>query len=101
MIKRSDKATGRNMNQRRGTLILLIWKARIATVISITECMKTRMICFSKAVYIKIDSIFSPKQKRIPMYCINDVWIEIKQLTHLLCKQQEKVCLVITAFSYY
>lgn len=42
----------------------------------------------------KIDSIFSRQQENDSnVLCINDVWIEIKQLTSSFMKQQEEVVL--------
>ncbi|KEK25950.1 SDR family NAD(P)-dependent oxidoreductase [Bacillus gaemokensis] len=49
---------------------------------------------FNNAVLYKIDSIFSRQQGNDSnVLCINDVWIEIKQLTSSFMKQQEEVML--------
>ena len=49
---------------------------------------------FQNAGLYKIDSIFSRQQENDSnVLCINDVWIEIKQLTSSFMKQQEEVVL--------
>ncbi|PFJ13696.1 SDR family oxidoreductase [Bacillus cereus] len=49
---------------------------------------------FQNAGLYKIDSIFSYQQENDSnVLCINDVWIEIKQLTSSFMKQQEEVVL--------
>ncbi|EMY4798735.1 TPA: SDR family NAD(P)-dependent oxidoreductase [Bacillus pacificus] len=49
---------------------------------------------FQNAGLYKIDSIFSRQQENDSnALCINDVWIEIKQLTSSFMKQQEEVVL--------
>ncbi|MED1268321.1 SDR family NAD(P)-dependent oxidoreductase [Bacillus mycoides] len=49
---------------------------------------------FQNAGLYKIDSIFSGQQENDSnVLCINDVWIEIKQLTSSFMKQQEEVVL--------
>ncbi|MFE6135335.1 SDR family NAD(P)-dependent oxidoreductase [Bacillus sp. NPDC057893] len=49
---------------------------------------------FQNAGLYKIDSIFSDQQENDSnALCINDVWIEIKQLTSSFMKQQEEVVL--------
>ncbi|MED1112947.1 SDR family NAD(P)-dependent oxidoreductase [Bacillus paramycoides] len=49
---------------------------------------------FQNAGLYKIDSIFSCQQENDSIVlCINDVWIEIKQLTSSFMKQQEEVVL--------
>ena len=49
---------------------------------------------FNNAGLYKIDPIFSRQQENDSnMLCVNDVWIEIKQLTSSLMKQQEELML--------
>ncbi|MGE6345191.1 SDR family NAD(P)-dependent oxidoreductase [Bacillus mycoides] len=49
---------------------------------------------FHNAALYKIDSIFSRQQENDSnVLCINDVWVEIKQLTSSFMKQQEEVVL--------
>ncbi|AXO94674.1 KR domain-containing protein [Bacillus anthracis] len=64
-------------------------------VISITLNAFTRIdMLFQNAGLYKIDSIFSRQQENDSnVLCINDVWIEIKQLTSSFMKQQEEVVL--------
>ncbi|WP_088324993.1 SDR family NAD(P)-dependent oxidoreductase [Bacillus cereus] len=64
-------------------------------VISITLNAFSRIdMLFQNAGLYKIDSIFSRQQENDSnVLCINDVWIEIKQLTSSFMKQQEEVVL--------
>ncbi|MHC2835094.1 SDR family NAD(P)-dependent oxidoreductase [Bacillus sp. F9_6S_D1_P_5] len=64
-------------------------------VISITLNAFGRIdMLFQNAGLYKIDSIFSRQQENDSnVLCINDVWIEIKQLTSSFMKQQEEVVL--------
>ena len=64
-------------------------------VISITLNAFSRIdMLFQDAGLYKIDSIFSRQQENDSnVLCINDVWIEIKQLTSSFMKQQEEVVL--------
>ncbi|PFV79040.1 SDR family NAD(P)-dependent oxidoreductase [Bacillus thuringiensis] len=64
-------------------------------VISITLNEFSRIdMLFQNAGLYKIDSIFSRQQENDSnVLCINDVWIEIKQLTSSFMKQQEEVVL--------
>ncbi|HEQ3527163.1 TPA: SDR family NAD(P)-dependent oxidoreductase [Bacillus cereus] len=64
-------------------------------VISITLNAFSRIdMLFQNAGLYKIDSIFSRQQENDSnVLCINDVWIEIKQLTSSFMKQQEEVAL--------
>ncbi|WP_242282242.1 SDR family NAD(P)-dependent oxidoreductase [Bacillus cereus group sp. BfR-BA-01346] len=64
-------------------------------VISITFNAFSRIdMLFQNAGLYKIDSIFSRQQENDSnVLCINDVWIEIKQLTSSFMKQQEEVVL--------
>ncbi|NKX11935.1 SDR family NAD(P)-dependent oxidoreductase [Bacillus cereus] len=64
-------------------------------VISITLNAFSRIdMLFQNAGLYKIDSIFSRQQENDSnVLCINDVWIEIKQLTSSFIKQQEEVVL--------
>ncbi|ASL66793.1 SDR family NAD(P)-dependent oxidoreductase [Bacillus sp. 22475] len=64
-------------------------------VISITLNAFNRIdMLFQNAGLYKIDSIFSRQQENDSnVLCINDVWIEIKQLTSSFMKQQEEVVL--------
>ncbi|WLP62913.1 SDR family NAD(P)-dependent oxidoreductase [Bacillus thuringiensis] len=64
-------------------------------VISITLNAFSRIdMLFQNAGLYKIDSIFSRQQEKDSnVLCINDVWIEIKQLTSSFMKQQEEVVL--------
>ncbi|HDR8181696.1 TPA: SDR family NAD(P)-dependent oxidoreductase [Bacillus thuringiensis] len=64
-------------------------------VISITLNAFSRIdMLFQNAGLYKIDSIFSHQQENDSnVLCINDVWIEIKQLTSSFMKQQEEVVL--------
>ncbi|MDA2628262.1 MULTISPECIES: SDR family NAD(P)-dependent oxidoreductase [Bacillus] len=64
-------------------------------VISITLNAFSRIdMLFQNAGLYKIDSIFSRQQENDSnVLCINDVWIEIKQLTSSFLKQQEEVVL--------
>ncbi|MDA2515337.1 SDR family NAD(P)-dependent oxidoreductase [Bacillus cereus] len=64
-------------------------------VISITLNAFSRIdMLFQNASLYKIDSIFSRQQENDSnVLCINDVWIEIKQLTSSFMKQQEEVVL--------
>ncbi|PDZ59705.1 SDR family NAD(P)-dependent oxidoreductase [Bacillus thuringiensis] len=64
-------------------------------VISITLNAFSRIdMLFQNAGLYKIDSIFSRQQENDSnVLCINDVWIEIKQLTSSCMKQQEEVVL--------
>ncbi|MGS7467277.1 SDR family NAD(P)-dependent oxidoreductase [Bacillus paranthracis] len=64
-------------------------------VISITLNAFSRVdMLFQNAGLYKIDSIFSRQQENDSnVLCINDVWIEIKQLTSSFMKQQEEVVL--------
>ena len=51
-------------------------------------------VLFNNAGLYKIDSNFSRQQENDSnILCINDVWIEIKQLTSSFMKQQEEVTL--------
>jgi len=51
-------------------------------------------VLFNNAGLYKIDSIFSRQQENDSnALCINDVWIEIKQLTSSFMKHQEEVML--------
>ncbi|MDZ5607306.1 SDR family NAD(P)-dependent oxidoreductase [Bacillus pseudomycoides] len=51
-------------------------------------------VLFNNAGLYKIDSIFSRQQENDSnVLCINDVWIEIKQLTSSFMKHQEEVML--------
>ena len=64
-------------------------------VISITlNAFSSIDMLFQNAGLYKIDSIFSRQQENDSnVLCINDVWIEIKQLTSSFMKQQEEVVL--------
>ncbi len=64
-------------------------------VISITLNAFIRIdMLFQNAGLYKIDSIFSYQHKNDSnILCINDVWIEIKQLTSSFMKQQEEMVL--------
>ncbi|ATI49186.1 MULTISPECIES: SDR family NAD(P)-dependent oxidoreductase [Bacillus] len=64
-------------------------------VISVTLNAFSRVdMLFQNAGLYKIDSIFSRQQENDSnVLCINDVWIEIKQLTSSFMKQQEEVVL--------
>ena len=64
-------------------------------VISITLNAFSRIdMLFQNTGFYKIDSLFSrQQQKDSTVLCINDVWIEIKQLTSSFMKQQEEVVL--------
>ena len=64
-------------------------------VISVTLNAFSRIdMLFQNAGLYKIDSIFSRQQENDSnVLCINDVWIEIKQLTSSFMKQQEEVVL--------
>ncbi|MGG5738726.1 MULTISPECIES: SDR family NAD(P)-dependent oxidoreductase [Bacillus cereus group] len=64
-------------------------------VISFTMEAYSRVdMLFQNAGLYKIDSIFSRRQENDSnVLCINDVWIEIKQLTSSFMKQQEEVVL--------
>ncbi|SCC44580.1 Cyclopentanol dehydrogenase [Bacillus mobilis] len=64
-------------------------------VISITLNAFSRIdMLFQNAGLYKIDPIFSRQQENDSnVLCINDVWIEIKQLTSSFMKQQEEVVL--------
>ncbi|MEI5933784.1 SDR family NAD(P)-dependent oxidoreductase [Bacillus sp. RA(2023)] len=64
-------------------------------VISITLNAFSRIdMLFQNAGLYKIDSIFSRQQENDSnVLCINDVWIEIKQLTSSFMKQQEELVL--------
>ncbi|MDA1676516.1 SDR family NAD(P)-dependent oxidoreductase [Bacillus cereus group sp. TH152-1LC] len=64
-------------------------------VISVTLNAFNRIdMLFQNAGLYKIDSIFSRQQENDSnVLCINDVWIEIKQLTSSFMKQQEEVVL--------
>lgn len=64
-------------------------------VISITLNAFSRIdMLFQNGGLYKIDSIFSRQQENDSnVLCINDVWIEIKQLTSSFMKQQEEVVL--------
>ena len=64
-------------------------------VISITLNAFSRIdMLFQNAGLYNIDSIFSRQQENDSnVLCINDVWIEIKQLTSSFMKQQEEVVL--------
>ncbi|OQR58102.1 SDR family NAD(P)-dependent oxidoreductase [Bacillus sp. CDB3] len=64
-------------------------------VISFTMEAYSRVdMLFQNAGLYKIDSIFSRQQENDSnVLCINDVWIEIKQLTSSFMKQQEEVVL--------
>ncbi|PEB53131.1 SDR family oxidoreductase [Bacillus pseudomycoides] len=67
------------------------WKCVISVAI---EAYNRIDMLFNNAGLYKIDPIFSRQQENDSnMLCVNDVWIEIKQLTSSLMKQQEEVIL--------